>query len=307
MIILIVGENSFERSQELERIAQAATSPVERFEGTELELRQLPDLLMAATLFQDERTITIDTLSANKALWEALPEWLDRLADTTTLVLVEPKPDKRTKTYKQLLERAVVRKVEPWSDRDQGKAVAWISAQAKARSVTLSGELATHIVDRAGTDQWALFHAIDTLALLDSITVRDIDLLVEPHPRENVFRLFELLINANHAELQELLGALRLSSDPHSILALLASQAYQLAALSLAAESDNPQKDFMVHPFVASKLKGYVRRVDAAFIATLIDKLCEADLRLKTSSVDPWLVLEQAIDSVVAHRLETRA
>lgn len=298
MIILIEGENSFERSQEVARISDVAASPVERFEGSQLELRQLPDLLMSTTLFQDERTIIIDTLSANKALWEVLPEWLDRLADTTTLVLVEPKPDKRTKTCKVLVASATVKKVEPWTDRDQRKAVLWVTKQAEKQGLALSGQLATHIVERAGTDQWALFHAVEKLALLDTVTIQDIDLLVEAHPQENIFRLFELLLAGDRAEVKELIASLRLSSDPHSILALLASQMYQLTALLLATESDNPQKDFSIHPFVASKFQHQARHMTSASGADMVAVLAQADLRLKTTSVDPWLVLEQALDRI---------
>ncbi len=301
MIILIEGENSFERSQELERISSRALSPIERFEGSELELRQLPDLLMATTLFQDERTIIIDMLSANKALWDALPEWLDRLADATTLILLEPKPDKRTKTYKQLLDKATVKKVEPWTDRDERKAITWVTKEAEKRGLTLSNQLATYIVNRAGSDQWALFHAVEKLALLDNITTHDIDLLVEPHPQENVFRLFELLLSGNRTKVKELIDSLRLTSDPHSVLALLASQAYQLTALFLATKSDDPQKDFSIHPFAASKLQSQARHLSTALLTEIIELLAQADLRLKTTSVDPWLVLEQALDTITIH------
>lgn len=298
VIILIEGENSFERSQEVARISDMAVSPVERFEGSDLELKQLPDLLMSTTLFQDERTIIIDTLSANKALWEVLPEWLDRLADTTTLVLVEPKPDKRTRAYKQLAANATVKKVEPWTDRDQRKATVWVVAEVKKRGLALPNQLAARIVERAGTDQWALFHAVEKLALLDTVTIQDIDLLVEAHPQENIFRLFELLLAGNRAEVKELITSLRLSSDPHSILALLASQSYQLTAMVLATESDNPQKDFSIHPFVASKFQHQARRMSSASLSDMVTVLAQADLRLKTTSVDPWLVLEQALDRI---------
>jgi DNA polymerase-3 subunit delta len=298
MIILIEGENSFERSRELQQISRSATSPVERFEGRELELRQLPDLLMATTLFQDERTIIIDELSANKVLWEALPGWLDRQVDSTTLVLVEPKPDKRTKTYKQLVSKVTVIKVEPWTDRDRQKATTWVMAELKQRGLTLPSPLVAHIIDRTGPDQWALFHAIEKLSLLDEVTIENIDLLVEAHPQENIFRLFELILASKHAEVKALLKSLRLSSDPHSILALLASQAYQLAALFLATEADNPQKDFSIHPFVASKLQNQARRLTNESVAGIVNSLAQADRRLKTSSVDAWFVLEQALDAI---------
>ncbi len=98
MITLLSGENSFEIDRQLRQIVAEFGGAAEKFDGVELEVRQLPDLLMGMSLFAAQRLVIIRELSANKGVWEVLPEWLERQSEDTHVVLIEPKPDKRTKT-----------------------------------------------------------------------------------------------------------------------------------------------------------------------------------------------------------------
>ena len=106
MITLLTGENSFELREALQSIVKGFDGNAERIDGANLELRQLPDLIMGGTLFAEKRLVVISGLSNNSALWQKLPEWLPRVSDDVHLVLVDEKPDKRTVSYKSLKEVA---------------------------------------------------------------------------------------------------------------------------------------------------------------------------------------------------------
>jgi DNA polymerase III delta subunit len=123
MITLLTGENSFENERALQRLVAASTVSIERVDGASLEMKQLPDLLMGATLFADKRLVVIRNLSENKSLWNDFGTWLPRVSDDIHLVLVEPKPDKRTKTYKDLQKVASIQESKAWTDRDGMKLV----------------------------------------------------------------------------------------------------------------------------------------------------------------------------------------
>ena len=109
MITVLTGDNSFELTRALDKIVAAFAGTAEKFDGVDLELGQLPDLLLGGTLFATERLIIIKQLSENKQLWDALPDWLEKTDSDVHVVLIEPKPDKRTKTYKELKKHADVR------------------------------------------------------------------------------------------------------------------------------------------------------------------------------------------------------
>ena len=132
MITLLVGENSFEVQQALRAIVHTFDGVVEKIDGSELDLKQLPDLLMGGTLFADKRLVVIKQLSDNKAIWPVLGDWLPRISDDIHLVLVDSKLDKRTKSYKDLQKVAVMTEYPAWSDRDISKAEQWVAGEAKS-------------------------------------------------------------------------------------------------------------------------------------------------------------------------------
>jgi DNA polymerase III delta subunit len=70
MITWLVGENSFEIREAIKALEADFNGTAERFDGSELSLAQLPDLLMGVSLFSTERLIVISDISQNSILWE---------------------------------------------------------------------------------------------------------------------------------------------------------------------------------------------------------------------------------------------
>lgn len=292
MITLLIGENSFEIEQQLKKLTADFEGTAEKIDGVELELRQLPDLLMGMSLFAEKRLIIIRDLSQNKSIWEVLPEWLGRLSDDVQLVLVETTLDKRTKTYKALQKIADVCEYQLWSDRDIAKAEGWVGQQAAERGIKLPPVLVRFLVARVGVDQWQLSHALDKLGVLDEITEEVIRTMIDARPSENVFELFQTALKGDRERVQAMIQTLAQTEDPYRLFGLLSGQAFQLAALGVAHADDDVAKDFGVHPYAVSRLRPYAKQRHAR---ETIEIFCEADETMKTSAVDPWLVIEQAL------------
>lgn len=292
MITLLIGENSYEIHHQLRQREAAFEGTAEKIDGVELELRQLPDLLMGMSLFAEKRLIIIRDLSQNKSIWEVLPEWLGRLSDDVQLVLVETTLDKRTKTYKALQKIADVCEYQLWSDRDIAKAEGWVGQQAAERGIKLPPVLVRFLVARVGVDQWQLSHALDKLGVLDEITEEVIRTMIDARPSENVFELFQTALKGDRERVQAMIQTLAQTEDPYRLFGLLSGQAFQLAALGVAHADDDVAKDFGVHPYAVSRLRPYAKQRHAR---ETIEIFCEADETMKTSAVDPWLVIEQAL------------
>lgn len=300
MITLLTGENSYEIDHEVQRLAADFDGTPEKFDGEDLEVRQLPDLLAGMSLFAEKRLVIIKHLSDNKAVWSELPAFLERLSDDIHLVLVEPKPDKRTSTYKALQKAAKVQEYKAWTERDSAKAEKWVGEQAAARGMRLTPALVRLLVRRVGVDQWELTHALDKLSLLDEVTEEILQNVIEARPSENVFGLFETALKGDRVRLHEMVTTLSLTEDPYQLFGLLSSQAFQLAVLAAAGEGEHVAKDIGAHPFVLSKLQPYARMQGAAGTGTILRAFAEADHSMKTSSIDPWLALERALLQVSA-------
>lgn len=293
MIRFFIGENDFEVKRHLDEMMRLFGDDVERIDGRELEIEQLSDLLMGATLFQDKRLVIITQLSENKAVWHVLPEWLERLAADTTLVLVEPKADKRTATYKSLIKMAEVQEFPSWTNKDSTKAVQWVLDEVKRHEVLLTKGHAQQLVERIGADQWGLFQAIQKMALVDEITAERIDEIIERRPEENIFVLFETALRGESERIHHLIETLRLTNDAYQTFGLLSSQVLQLTSL---AHTNKPAsevaKDIGAHPYVLSKLSHFAKRLSVSDIQTIVAGAAETDRQMKSTGLDPWLLIE---------------
>jgi len=297
MITVLTGENSFEINRAVGQIVDGFDGTAERIDGSELELKQLPDLLMGATLFASERLVIIKHLSENKAVWTAFSDWLGRVSSDVHLVLIEPKLDKRTVTYKDLQKVAEITEYKAWTERDTSKAEQWVMAEMTMIGKVIDRSSVHALVQRVGVDQWALYQALQKLAVLDAITPENITEHIEANPAENVFDLFESALKGNAPKVKQMIEILSLGEDPYRLFGLLSGQAFQLAALSAAEDRPSAEvaKDLGVHPYGLGKLAPYARRLGRKGAQKVITAFAEADAAMKTSATDPWLLIEHAL------------
>jgi DNA polymerase III delta subunit len=298
MITWFTGENTFEIQQAVKAAVTTFDGMPERLDGTTLELKNIPDLLMGATLFAEKRLVIIKDLSQNSPVWEKLPEWIDRMSDDISLILIDGKPDKRTTGYKEVKKRAHLKEFPVWGDRDQALAESWLLKQSETLGLNLDKKLVHHIVERIGLDQWQLASGLDKIALLETITPETINDIIEPNASENVFQLFELALDGRREAIHDMVRSLELVEDPYKLFALLSSQAFQLAAVASASNADNPVKDFGIHPYVAGKLSRHGNRLGARGAARILTAFAQTDADMKRSKGEPWLLIERTLLSI---------
>lgn len=295
MITVLTGENSFEIERALKQIARDFSGDIEKIDGTELQLSQIPDILMGVSLFAVARTIVVNGLSANKTIWPVFGDWITRLSPDINLILVEPKLDKRTATFKVLKDKAEIKEFSLWADRDTDKAEKWLMVEANNLGIKLDRKLAQFLVERIGIDQWQLFHALQKLSVVDDISIDVIKDIIDANPTENVFNLFETALHGDIGGVKQAIGILESSEDVYRLSALLSAQAFQLAAIASADKTDNIAKDFGIHPFVVSKLTPIAKRLRSSGVAKLISIFVEADEDMKSSKAEPWMMIERAL------------
>lgn len=297
MIRLLCGENDFELTRRLAQLKREFQGMPERYDGAELTSEQLADIFAGQTLFSLKRMILVDNPSACSDLWQQLEVWLARVSNDTELVLIEPKPDKRTTAYKWLKKNVTVEEFLPMSDRDTGKVLAWMEAYVSARNLSLTSAQARRLVQRGGINQWELAQAIDKLSLAGEVNDEWIDAVIEQSPTESVFALFETALNGDTKRLAEILADLRRTEDPYRVFGLVNSQLIQLAVLvygggdvaKVAADTGAKSS------YPLQKLAPYANRLSKQQMGELVDIFARADTRLKTSDANPWVLLENSL------------
>ncbi len=296
MITVLTGDNSFELTRAIDEIVRTFDGVAEKFEGGDLELSQLPDLLQGGTLFASERLVIVREVSENKALWDALPDWLGRVSDDVHVVLIEPKPDKRTKTFKDLQKKANVQSFTVWSDRDTVAAESWVIEEAKKQGLVLDKKSAQTLVSRVGIDQWQLFHALEKLAVLDTVTPEVIEKVIEAHPSENVFNLLDAALRGDSKKIAEMIPTLERTQDPYMTFGLLAGQVFQLTVLAVATKpTADIAKDIGAHPYALGKLAPHAKRLGLSNARKIAKIFADTDIAMKSTGADPWLLIEEAL------------
>ncbi|HEY8886459.1 MAG TPA: DNA polymerase III subunit delta [Candidatus Microsaccharimonas sp.] len=298
MITWFTGENTFDIQQAVKTATDRFDGTAERIDGTTLELKNIPDLLMGGTLFAEKRLVIIKDLSQNSNVWEKLPEWIDRISEDIDVILIDGKPDKRTTGYKEVKKRVVLKEFPVWGERDQALAEAWVLKHADSLGLSLDKKLAHHIVGRVGLDQWRLANSLEKISLLAIVTPETINDIIEPNASENVFQLFELALDSRRDAIHDMIRTLELVEDPYKLFALLSSQAFQLAAVASAGPQDNPAKEFGIHPYVAGKLSRHGNRLGARGAARILTAFAQTDADMKRSRGEPWLLIERTLLSI---------
>lgn len=294
MIILLTGDNSYEIDQELGRIVSDFEGEVERIDADTLEPRNLTDIFGGLSLFAANRLVVLKRVSENTAVWEALATWADKDSDTT-VVLVEPKVDKRTKTYKALASQADVRAYMAFGDRDTSKVEKWLAGEAARRNIRIDDAAVREIIRRRGVEQYQLINTLEQLAVLGDVTRDVVDAHIEATPQENVFELLNASLGGDASKVRSMIQTLRLTNDPYMTVGLLASQVFALSGLVLGGNSQSIASDLGVSPYVLRNLSSAADSVDKAKLKKLISALADADIGLKSSTVDPWLQIEIAL------------
>lgn len=310
MITLLTGDNNYALERALSQLVAAFDGEAEKYDGAELELRQMPDLLMGQSLFAEKRLIIIRDLASNKQVWDTLPEWLERMSDDIHLVLVEASPDKRTRAYKMLQKSADVKVFELLGERDSRQAERWIAQEAKRMGMQLDEAAAKALLERSFVlsakgqpvvDQWQVMHSLEKLSVFDTVAAETVRQYIDDQPVDSVFGVFETALKGDSEALHQLLRDIEPKEDPFRVFGLLSGQVFQLVALS---SSDQPASEVAkaigVHPYAMSKLAPYAKKLSRRAARQIVAAFVEADEFMKSSRGEPWTLIEQALAKSIA-------
>lgn len=301
MIYLIVGENTYVVKRELARITREVGVEPEYIDGAVLDIGQLADIIRAQVLFAAQRLIICRGISENHYVWDKLGEWINEVSDETTLVIVEAKPDKRTKAYKAIAKHAQTVMADQLTDRDWKQAAHWLDEYAQTCGVTLSQAQLSEMVQRALSpsdkpgrqliDQQVLATAVDTLA---SLTHVDDEAIATVMPRSSQGTIFDLLRYAlarDTVKTRSLIRQLRREDEALAVFPSLMSQWVQLVEVALLGERGAVESG--IHPYVAQKLMPLVRGVGRARLKELTDLAARLDADMKRSAIEPWDAIDR--------------
>lgn len=292
MIRVLTGENSFALQAELQRVVaefvvEHGELAVERIDGEEAEYPRITEALSSLPFLADQKLVVLRAPSTNKQFAEKFEQLLAEISETTEVIIVEPKLDKRLVYYKYLKK---LDGFQEFAALDVNGLAAWLVAEAKARGGTLSSADARFLVERSGAGQQGLANELEKLLLYEpKISRQSIEQLVEPTPLSTIFNLLEAAFSGNAKRALGLYSEQRaLKVEPPRIIAMLAWQLQILAIIKTAGERSASQiaSEAKLNPYVVQKSQGIARSLSLARLRELISDLLDIDRRLKRTNLN---------------------
>lgn len=292
MVVTITGANDLQRKRELASLvtafeAEHGDMAIERLDGEETSADRMREAVSSLPFLSARKMVVLREPSKQKAFSEALTDALQDVADTTDLIIYEPKLDKRGSYYKNLKKLTDFRE---FAELDANALAAWAVEFAKEQGAVLKPADARLLIDRVGTNQQLLQSELSKLLHYNpAITKETIELLTERQPQSTVFELLDAAFAGNKQRMFDLYKEQRaLRVEPQAIIAMLAWQLHILATIKAAGKRsvDDIAKEAKVNPYVVRKSQGITRKLTLDRIKRMVADLLELDTQLKRTALD---------------------
>lgn len=293
MTTALVGTNWFELKTELDRLVaqfveEHGDLALERIDCEETTYEQLASSIESLPFLASKKMVVASNLSANKDITEKLDVLIEKAGDTTDLVIVESKVDKRGSYYKQLKKLAGFKE---FNHPDAFALNKWVQEYVVAYGGTIRPQDASYLVERIGQDQTRLSKELEKLLQYESaITKQTIDELTEETPSSTIFNLIESAFTGNVKRSLQLYDEQRAQRvEPQAILGMLVWQMHIVSIVSFAPESktsDQIAKDAGLNPYVVKKSQSIASKMGRDKVNKVMTQLRDIDRNSKTKAIN---------------------
>ncbi len=235
---------------------------------------------------------------------EPLLSYVEDPNPTTCLVLVGEKVDTRFKVFATLRKAGFLHEFPPLRDREL---VGWLAREAKQRQIGLDGDAATALAEMAGPDLGRLSQALEQLALYvgdaKRIRLADVEDLVAETRQRGVFELTKAIGEGNVERALRLLANMQRNREPAlRIQFMLVRQLRQIWRAKELAAAGVPRPEIAsrvgIAPFFLDDVLVPARRMSHATLERSFGRLYRADRVLKSSRIDPDLILSKLVQQL---------
>ena len=292
MITTFAGPNSYVLQKALREkrrafIAQFGDLALETIDVSDWELRKVLDTLGALPFLSPNRLLILHGLAANKPAAEQIDKLLESVSETTNLVIVESKIDKRSVLYKTLKKQTEFHDCTELDARDASR---WVTSEVKSRGGGIGLSEANYLVSRIGATQQLISSEIDKLMLYQPVITRaTIDVLTEQVPLSSIFELIDAAFSGNFARALALYADQRAQNvEPLAIEALFVWQLHSIVLMKAAGNtsSDTVAAQAGISPYVARKSAGLAAKRTLGDLRQYVAELADLEYTVKTTTVD---------------------
>lgn len=304
-VYLICGEEDFLRQSYKRRLRDAIvgkdTMNFNRFAGKEVDEKEIISLADTMPFFAAHRLILIEDSGFFKKAPAQLTDYLDKMPDTTILLFVENKVDRKTKFYKKVRDLGRVVEMER---QKEGDLLIWVGACFKQYGLGITRATAEEFLSRTGGDMSNIRSEIDKLASYcagqKAVRTEDVLAVTTVTTDTKIYDLVDKIAAGNTPEAMRLYHEmLSMKIEPMYILAAVSRQFNQILGYKdmTAAGSDRSTivQALRIPPFAIRKLAGEARVYTREQILDKIRTCLDLEEAVKTGRLSDRLAAELII------------
>ena len=260
---------------------------VERIDAEDSQASEILARVGAGSLFASNRLIIIKGLAANRELAEAPDKLIAAVSDDHEIILVLPKPDKRSRLYTVLKKDTQFKEI---NIQTGAGLIDWLLGIVTNLNGQIDRRVAAYLIERVGNDQVSLVQELNKLVTYEpNITRQTIDLLVEPSLHSTIFQLLSSAFYGDKMAVERIYNEQRsLKEEPQKIIGLIVWQLHILAVVK-AAKTKSVEEiahDLGANAKSIAVSAGLAGRLSDTKLNSLIAKLLELDNKIKQQSVN---------------------
>ena len=290
MIVTLTGKNLLAIAVELNRIQSIhqkahGANTIERYDGSDLDSTDyLLDAVRSISFLEPKKLVIVRDFFQSSKIIEGIETIVGQVAESTDLILVDAKLDKRSKVYSFLKNKTDFKSFEELSPYLLEK---WVQDTAHENNAEIAIAEVRMLIDLVGTNQQHLESEIRKLSLYTKvISEQAITALVEPTPQSKIFTMLDALFNGQSKRAWELYQDQRAQGIEHQqIIAMITWQLQQLALAVLSPQkTESSLTSAGMSPYGAKKSLQLARRMTKQDLRFYVSSLADIDYLIKTSA-----------------------
>lgn len=286
-----------------------------RLEGEALAMDELRNIASAMPFLAERRLVIVTNPCAkftHPSARKGFIEFLEKVPDTTALVLIEP----RSLTDEKDRKQNKINWLEKWA-RSSGERVSlkafplpkgdglngWIQDQARAAGGQFSRTAAGELASLVGGDPQQLVQEINKLLVYvnysRTVQPEDVQNLTVYSKVGDVFAMVDAMGNRNVNLALKLYRQLLIDQEAAAIFWMVIRQFRLLLLAREVLDGGGTEREveraLKIHPFVAKKISAQARRFTLFSLEAIYRRLLELDEAMKTGQTEADLALDTLI------------
>ncbi|MCX5749997.1 MAG: DNA polymerase III subunit delta [Candidatus Saganbacteria bacterium] len=310
-IFFFYGDEDYLMEEEIDRLKSMMTTEtvniaVERFTPDDCDPMNLLQVIFTPSLFQNERLIVVSGYGEEDYL--EILNGAENIPSGIILVITEKKTDKRTKFFKEVQKRAVVKEFKAFAQWETAKIISRIISRSSASSKKMDEKTAALLNEVSGPSLRQLASEIEKLSTYaggrDSITSEDVRRLAVSGEL-GAFAVENALASRDiKGALSALTVLMRSKERAEAILGRIASRIrtyLMIKSLQSAGRSrDEIIKRMGMNPYYFERCEDGASSYCLDELCAAVNKLSKADLDLKTTMKPADVVMQLLITDILA-------